>query len=233
MKTLTLIKTAIIIGALCIGSNVLLAQPMTQTVVNSANTTVPDGDPTGIASTIDVSGYAAGDQITQLKVLLSITGGYNGDLYAYLSGPGTGFAVLLNRVGVSSTDSFGYADAGFNIILDDNAANGNIHYYQNTSNPGGGQLTGTWAPDGEAVDPVSGAVGESSSSAMLASFMGGNPNGTWTLFVSDLSSGGEPASTLVSWGMTITTVPEPQAWAMGAMGALILLAGLNWRSKVG
>jgi hypothetical protein len=48
------------------------------------------------------------------------------------------------------------------------------------------------------------------------------PNGAWTLFIADLSSGGQ--STLVSWGLTIVTVPEPQTWAMLVGGAGMLLA---------
>jgi subtilisin-like proprotein convertase family protein len=48
------------------------------------------------------------------------------------------------------------------------------------------------------------------------------PNGQWTLFIADLSAGG--TSTLVSWGLTVVTVPEPQTWAMvaGGLGMLAL-----------
>jgi MYXO-CTERM domain-containing protein len=64
---------------------------------------------------------------------------------------------------------------------------------------------------------------------MLGSFAGSDPNGTWTLFLADLSSGAQ--STVVSWGLDIITVPEPSTVAMGLMG-LALLAGLRkigWR----
>src|SRR6201999_1706051 len=108
-------------------------------------------------------------------------GGYNGDIYAYLVGSTGGFAVLLNRTGVGGGNNFGYGDAGFNITLDDNAANGNIHYYQNILNPNGGILTGAWAPDGENTDPNGSGVGSAPATALLSSFEGLNPNQTWQL----------------------------------------------------
>jgi subtilisin-like proprotein convertase family protein len=85
-----------------------------------------------------------------------------------------------------------------------------------------GELTGTWQPDGRAIDPLSsGATFDSSArSAMLSLFNGGDPNGTWTLFVADTSSGGE--GTLVSWSMDITTsaVPEPTVAGLLVLGAM-------------
>jgi hypothetical protein len=49
-------------------------------------------------------------------------------------------------------------------------------------------------------------------------------DGNWTLFIADLSAGGQ--STLVSWGLTIVTVPEPQAWMMIG-GGFLMLVGLR------
>jgi MYXO-CTERM domain-containing protein len=56
---------------------------------------------------------------------------------------------------------------------------------------------------------------------MLSNFIGLNPNGTWTLFVADQSAG--ETSTLQSWSMTITGVPEPSAALLGGLGVLLLL----------
>jgi hypothetical protein len=50
-------------------------------------------------------------------------------------------------------------------------------------------------------------------------FGGANANGTWTLFLADLSGG--DISTLVSWGMDISVVPEPITYALLAFGAAI------------
>jgi subtilisin-like proprotein convertase family protein len=57
----------------------------------------------------------------------------------------------------------------------------------------------------------------------LADLDGVNPNGAWKLFIADLSGGGQ--STLVSWGLTVVTVPEPQTWTLvgGSLAAFWLL----------
>ena len=44
------------------------------------------------------------------------------------------------------------------------------------------------------------------------------PNGTWTLFIADLSAGEQ--STLLDWGLDITAVPEP------VTSALLVFAGV-------
>jgi len=137
--------------------------------------------------------------------------------------------VLINRTGVTSANSFGYSDAGFNVTFDDSAAN-NIHLYQTISNPGGGVLTGTWQPDGENIDPQSPAADfPTTPTTPLASFDGSNPNGTWTLFLSDVSAGNQ--STVVSWGLNITATPEPSTLALAAIGGLAVLMLRNSRQR--
>jgi subtilisin-like proprotein convertase family protein len=231
---MNVIKKIAGITVLLAGAVTLPAQSFTNTYSSSPNMTVPDGNPVGL--NLNISAMPGG-VISQVTVNLDITGGWNGDLYAYLAGPGGGFAVLLNRTGINSdgssfTDMAGYSDAGFNITFDDNAGNGNIHYYENTVNPGGGQLTGVWMPDGENVDPTGDEVGTSAGMAdpaMLASFNGLNPNGTWTLYVADLSSGN--TSTVVSWGMTIVTTPEPEMMTYATIGLLSLLVVNHWKQR--
>src|SRR6185503_13708124 len=73
--------------------------------------TIPDNNPLGLASTK----FVATDVgiLTDVNVSLTMTGGYNGDLYVYLT-HGSGFSVLLNRVGRRTTDPLGYGDSGFN-----------------------------------------------------------------------------------------------------------------------
>jgi subtilisin-like proprotein convertase family protein len=186
------------------------------------NTVIPDGNPVGITesfTTGDIVGF-----INNITVSLNITNGFNGDLYAYLAGPNGQFSVLLNRVGMSSSNSFGYANSGFNITLD--MTDANLHNYQSGSYSlnGGGQLIGNWGADGINISPNSSpsAFDSAGVTADLNSYYLTLPSGTWTLFVSDLSSGGQ--STLVSWGLTISTVPEPQTWAMLGSGAAMLFA---------
>lgn len=117
------------------------------------------------------------------------------DLYAYLV-HGSGFSVLLNRVGRTAGDGFGSGDAGMNVTLDDSAANGDIHLY------GAGNIRGgaAWAADGRNVNPLN-TLDTDGRSSLLNTFNGLNPNGQWTLFIADLSGG--DVSTLTSWGLNI------------------------------
>jgi MYXO-CTERM domain-containing protein len=163
-----------------------------------------------------------------VTVGLNISGGYNGDLYAYLAGPNGGFAVLLNRAGVSnSASAFGYGDSGFNVTFSDAAAN-SIQYYQNYVNPAGGIVAGTWQPEGVNISPQSPPASflTSGQTAMLGSLDGQDANGTWTLFVSDMSAGGQ--GTVVGWSLDITTTatPEPQTWVLAVAGIGLLAV---WR----
>ena len=197
-----------------------------QTYTNNVNSTIPDGNPVGLVSTTTVSGLT--NVISSIQVNLDITGGFNGDLYAYLLGPQGGFAVLLNRVGMSSSNAFSYSDAGFNITLSSGAPN--IHFYQDVTNTLGGQLTGIWAPDGRNISPGSAPniFDTAATTANFDLFASTIPNGDWTLFIADLASGGGQ-TTLVSWGLTIVTIPEPQTWMLLAGGFGVLLAGRRFR----
>jgi len=191
----------------------------------SVNQVIPDASPLGL--TVATNLAVAGGSIGSVTVGLDISGGFNGDLYAYLAGPNGGYAVLLNRVGVSNNASeFGYSDGGFNVTFSDSAGT-NIQYYQSFSYTlSGGQLTGVWQPEGVNIDPQSSPSSffGAPQSAQLGSFDGSNPNGTWTLFLADLSGGGQ--STLVGWTADIVTVPEPGSWALlglGLLGAVVMM----------
>lgn len=194
-----------------------LAQTSTSAIF-SVNSPIPDNDASGFASTVSLSSPGI-TSIENLGVTLSIGGGFNGDLYAYLT-HSSGFAVLLNRVGRTTANGLGYADSGFNLTLEDAAANGDIHSYQLLVNPGGAALSGTWAPDARQIDPTA-ALDSSPRSAFLSSFNGLDPNGTWTLFVADVSPGG--ISTLDSWGLQVVGVPEPSTMTLFVLcGAFVL-----------
>ena len=166
----------------------------------SLNQAIPDGQyPMGISSSIVVSG--ANISLSTLTVTLNISGGYNGDLYGYLSYNGT-LVTLLNRVGTSPTDAFGYSTSGFNnVTLADGGTS--IHDVQT---PGSGPGV-TYAADG----------------GSLASFNNMNPNGTWTLFLADAANPDQ--STLVGWSLSITAVPEPVDCALAIFGLAFVSAG--------
>lgn len=173
------------------------------------NTAIPDGNPVGLANSHAVDlGTLPPDgtttAIVNVDVRLNITGGYNGDLYGYLvlqsADSSTTTAILLNRIGQDMSNPFGNTGAGINVTLSGSGAT-DIH------SAAFGAVTGTYQPDGGTT---------------LAAFNGVNANGTWTLFLADLSGG--DTSTLVSWGIDISVVPEPITWALLTFGAA--MAGL-------
>jgi subtilisin-like proprotein convertase family protein len=186
---------------------------------------VPDGAATGWSDTRILSGIAE-NTITDLDVTIEIAGGWNGDLYAYLT-HSTGFSVLLNRSGVSAADPFGYSDAGLNVRLNDSAANGDIHLYQSVPGYSAGVLGGEWAPDGRGLNPLS-VTDTDPRNALLSSFNGLDPNGSWTLFVADLSSG--EAASMVSWGLRIDAETRPLT--VPDAGNTVLLFGMALGSLV-
>lgn len=162
------------------------------------NLAIPDANPSGISSSMTLE-TSPDNMINNVTVTLNISGGWNGDLYAYLSYNGT-LVMLLNQVGAGSGSSiqsvFGFSTSGLNnITLADGSPN-NIHDVQSP-------VSGTaYAPD----------------DGSLSSFNEEDPNGTWTIFFADLSAGN--TATLQGWSLDITAVPEP------ANVALILFGGL-------
>lgn len=169
---------------------------------------IPNNDATGITNVINVAGGAA--NITKVRVKLTIlpysvptpSSMWNGDLYAYLE-HSTGRTVLLNRVGRTSVSTVGYSDDGFDVKLDDAAANGDIHLYRTVTGtlPTGTRLTGDWAPDGRDVDPTL-VVDTDPRDALLDKMNGLDANGEWKLFLADRAAG--DLHTLESWGLEIT-----------------------------
>jgi hypothetical protein len=196
--------------------------------VPGLNVAVPDGDSAGLVSTVEVSGI--GLSPFRVEVHLSLLGigdgGYAGDLYVSLQHH-SGFSVLLNRPGSRVERPGGYGDgSGLTVVFSDQAAS-DIHSYRlalggSHTIPVDGLLTGVWQPDGRNVDPGS-AVWEAPRTALLDQFSGMDPNGSWNLFVADLSTGGE--FELRSWAVEITPVPEPGLFAFaGGMGLLVWAA---------
>jgi hypothetical protein len=187
-----------------------------------------DGNVNPWSDTRALSG-TAGQSITDVSVRLSLSGGYNGDLYGYLSFNGL-LVPLLNRVGVGSGDPFGYDDAGLNVTFTDGAA-ANIHFYQAV---GGYSIAGgaAWQPDGRMINPVTSlpAAFDAAGTTSLGAFSGMGADGDWTLVLADLSAGGGQ-STVVSWGLDITTtnsaVPETGAWLTNAV-FLLAVGGMGW-----
>ena len=197
-------------------ANVFFSQTFDSGFLNGS--AISDGSLNGWSDSRTVIGASGLWTITNVQVTLNLSGGNNGDLYAYLA-HGDGFTVLLNRVGVGQAegDAFGYANAGMNITLTAGGAQGNIHNYGGAAVP-----SGAYQPDGRQIDPLSSPAmfDTAGTDANLGSFTGLNPNGQWTLFIADVVTGGGQ-STAISWGLevdAIVEVPEPGTIWVAALG---------------
>jgi subtilisin-like proprotein convertase family protein len=189
------------------------ASLITSVESGTLNITVPDGNPVGISSTLNVSGLgnilSSGDNVS---MTLNISGGNNGDLYAYLSYDGH-IVTLLDLPGVTGGNPMGYTDAGFNVTLSDGSY-GNINTYGSSSyTTSDGQVTGT-------CNPASG-------NTAFQGYNGINPNGGWVLFIADKSGGDPSQSVLNSWSLTFDVVPEPVNIAMAIFGVVLVAVGFG------
>lgn len=210
MKTRPFLLSSVVLAlALQAGSS---AMATLITFSSTVGQMIPDNNPNGLANTIWVS--TPSTSISDVIVTLGITGGWNGDYYAYLRHGSSAFAVLLNRVGTPGNGGYGYGDTGFGadgggqaLTLSD-AGTFDVHTYQAHSPlyNGSGQLTGTWQPDG---------------SSFASSFGGMDPNGAWTLFIADLSTVG--VGTLQNWSVRFTPVPESSTFITSAFLLLPLV----------
>jgi hypothetical protein len=223
MKRTLLLLAGIMAGAVAAPATVFVAG-----WTNGVNATfasggvVPDNSPSGWTDSRTLTTAPAGSiAANSLGVNLQLTGGWNGDLFAYLVN-GSGFVVLLDRVGVgeSGVGASGYSGAGMNVTLA-NSGTTSIHA------AGNGLITGAWLPDAANAGVLTAA-----NSGSLAGFDGLNPNSTWSLFIADLSGGG--VSTVQSWGlqMDIVAVPEVETWVAAALAGAFGAFWLNrqiWR----
>lgn len=184
-----------------------------------ASAAIPDGSSSGLGRVIAVS--SPGTTIVSVQVDLHIAAAagdvaFTGDLYAFLA-KGDQIAVLLNRPGRTSSAPAGYSDnQAIDVSFTADAAN-DIHVYQDIL--GGAPddtINGVWAADARETDPAS-VLDSDPRTATLSGFAGVESDGDWSLFVADVSTGA--THELVSWTLTLETIPEPSV-------ALLALAGL-------
>jgi hypothetical protein len=169
---------------------------------------IPDGSPVGVASVMDFTANTTGNQMIGVTVGLNVSGGYNGNLYAYLISPNGTLVVLMDRPGSAP---FYAPGSGMTVTLADS---------------GGTSIQGATESYGQTLSGTFSAAG--SLSAIAAP--GGNDgtgDGNWTLFFADLTRGGGQAY-LDSWTLNLTVVPEPVTLALGLFVVmLIALAGIK------
>ena len=160
----------------------------------------------GLVSVGTVSGLSG--NVSGMTLALNVSGGFNGDLYAYLVAPNqTTTATLLGVPG----GNFTQVGSGYNVTLSD-AATVNI---QSSSQSWGAVVAGTFQPV-----------------VALSVFNGLAASGSWRLFIADQSSGDSGQPVLNSWNLSITTaaVPEPdQVASITLLGLIGLMAG-SYRS---
>ena len=170
------------------------------------NMAIPDGNPVGLRSDGVVSDIPSEATVTGLTVGLNISGGYNGDLYAYLVAPNGTLVMLMNQPGMN-VNFFGASGAGMNITLLDGTSDHGLIQNETSASV----LSGLYNPAGN-----------------LVNFNGSAANGMWSLYFADLSGGG--TSTLDGWSLDITAVPESVNVALAIFGGMLAVAGL-WRMR--
>jgi hypothetical protein len=171
---------------------------------------IPDNDPSGVAYGINFGTH--GLQLTDISVTFTTVGGWNGDLYAYLS-HGDGFAVLLNRVGANTLGADGYSTAGFNGVTLSMTATTDIHGVALPTAAGG-----PYGADGRL------AYTDTARNNTLGVFNNADPYGGWTLFFSDNATPSK--ATLTGWSLEITAVPEPVNVGLSCLAGMFLLLTL-------
>ncbi len=178
----------------------------------TVHTTIPDNNMIGLADTRSVlSGIT---EISQVTLVLAFSGGWNGDLFAYLAHD-SGFCVLLNRPGRTRALPSGSPSSGLEVLFTATATE-DIH----TAIPASGFVTGNYQPDGRTTVQA-GAFDTDPRTATFESFIGGRADGDWTLFVADASLGS--TAVLESWTLTVTGVPEPASWLLSLISVPMLL----------
>jgi len=205
------------LGLTSASAGLITVNSTTQNGGTPINVTVPDGSSVGIFSLLNISSadniVSIGDNVS---VTFTMSGGFNGDLYAYLLSP-TGTRVqLLDRPGLTGDSAgLGYTTHGFDNVHLSDGSHDNIN---TTPTPTTG---GTYMP--------------SDGSTAFQSYNGLNPNGNWVLFLSDLNGGDTSFSRLDSWSLTLEVVPEPVNVALGVFGGLFGLVSAcryGWRRYV-
>ena len=156
---------------ICMGSGAI---PMSGSQSSNVGVAIPDGNPTGITASMNVTENVS---ISDLNINLNITHSWVGDVIVSIKSPAGTIATIFDRPGVPSST---YGCSGNNILatMDDEAATA-VENQCAGSEP---TINGSFIPNNP-----------------LSIFDGENTAGIWELKVSD-AVGGDTGS-LISWGM--------------------------------
>ena len=140
-----------------------------------------------------------------------------------------GATVDGSQLTVSLNFSGGYDGNLYSYLV---APNGTTVVLLNTSANSGSGMNITLADGGPAITASSGlSSGTYAAAGTLANFNGVVADGTWDLFVADEVTGGG-TSTLNSWSMNVSAVPEPSTWGVISALGLLGICGLReWRQR--
>lgn len=169
----------------------------------SLNQLIPDNSPVGAGYGFNFT--ATGLSLSAVTLTLNMSGGFNGDMYGYLQHGGT----VIELFNPGSFSANGAAGSTLNLTLS--------------------SLSTTPLSEANATDLAGGLT--YAATGDLTGFNGADPNGLWTLFFEDKSSGDQ--MTLNSFNLSLTAVPEPVNVALGCFGLLAAggLAWKRWRSR--
>ena len=198
MKTNFIIVLVVVLAGTCRAQDISYGS-------GALGATIPEGNPTGISFSPTISSAPAGSTVSDVTVGLNISGGYNGDLVAYLQAP-NGITVPL--IDLPGPAPFGAPGAGFNVVLSD----GSYPSIQTAT-----ETSGTVFGSG------SGSLYNAAGS--LSTLHGSAVNGTWTLLFANLGSGGG-SPTLNSFSLDILAVPEPANVALAIFGVVMAAIGI-------
>jgi len=185
-----LLATVVGVGSSPAGAVVPSPQPTCATAASSFTQSTPVAIPTGpavVTSTLQVTG--AGPYLYDVDAVTDITHTFAADIDMTLTSP-AGTVVTL------TTDNGSGNDNVFDGTRWDDDANpgGQVPYVTNN-----GLVTDHAYVNGTLASPLA-------PEEAMAAFVGENPNGTWTLTVSDDLAG--DGGSIVSWSLDLTTLPQ-------------------------